>query len=649
MTTPRSEQLEERAYRFLSRHRQVVAYAFYAAATAAAYGMAFLVRFELRIPPSHLQTLVLTVPLVIATRLLSHAVFRLAIGRWRYVGVSDVFRLLGSSLLGTLAFAVLLLGLRPTPAVPKSVILIEMVLTTYLIGGVWFGYRLIFQTVRQRAQASDSSVKRVLILGAGEAGSRLAHEMVTFPAGYIPLGFLDDDPLKWGTRVHGVEVIGATSDVAAIVRQFRPDELIAALPSVPPAGLRRLVALCDPTGVPFKVLPGIAEVLEGNIRLTHLREVRIEDLLGRDPVELSLPELAEDFRDRTVLITGAAGSIGSELTGQVARHGPRRLILLDQAESALYFLELELRKRYPEVDVEPIVGNILDRALVESVFSSQPIHRTFHAAAYKHVPLMETNVRQAVRNNVLGTEIVADMAGLHGCDRFVLISTDKAVRPINTMGATKSMAELIVVVAQHRHPRTSYMAVRFGNVLGSQGSVLPLFRRQLEEGDQLTVTHPEVTRFFMTIPEASQLVLQASLLPDARGRIAMLDMGEPIRILDLARNLIRLSGEYRDPDTRIRYVGLRPGEKLHEELVAPREEITPTSVTKVNLVARSHAEGIKDLTPWIDRWRLGLGDPEMRAQLEAAWEWCCRPAPVAPAAPMPLRDPQDEVPVALGS
>ena len=262
---------------------------------------------------------------------------------------------------------------------------------------------------------------------------------------------------------------------------------------------------------------------------------------------------------------------------------------------------------------------------------------------------IDSNVRQAVRNNVLGTKIVADTAGLHGCDRCVLISTDKAVRPINTMGATKRMAELIVVAAQRRHPRTSYMAVRFGNVLGSQGSVLPLFRRQMEEGDQLTVTHPEVTRFFMTIPEANQLVLQASLLPDARGRIAMLDMGEPIRILDLARNLIRLSGEYRDPDTRIRYVGLRPGEKLHEELVAPREEITPTSVTKVNLVARSHTEGMKDFTPWIDRWRLGLGDPEMRAQLEAAWEWCCRPAPVAPAAPMPLRDRQDEVPVALGS
>jgi FlaA1/EpsC-like NDP-sugar epimerase len=244
---------------------------------------------------------------------------------------------------------------------------------------------------------------------------------------------------------------------------------------------------------------------------------------------------------------------------------------------------------------------------------------------------MEANVRQAVRNNILGTMAIAEAAGRHGCDRFVLISTDKAVRPVNTMGATKSVAELIVLAAQRRYPRTSFMAVRFGNVLGSQGSVLPLFRRQMEEGDQLTVTHPEVTRFFMTIPEASQLVLQASILPEARGRIAMLDMGEPVRILDLARNLIRLSGEYRDPDTRIRYVGLRPGEKLHEELVAPREEMTPTAVPKVNMVVRSQSEGVKDLTPWIDRWRLGLGDPEARAQLDGVWEACGGSVPTATA------------------
>ena len=462
----------------------------------------------------------------------------------------------------------------------------------------------------------------MLIIGAGEAGTRLAHEMVTFATGYQPLGFVDDDPLKWYTRMHGIEVIGGTAQLAPLIASCAPDELIIALPSLDPPGLRRIVSLCEPTRVPFKVLPGIAEVLQGKVGVNQLREVRIEDLLGRDPVELSLPELADDFRDRVVLITGAAGSIGSELARQVARHGPGRLILLDQAESPLFLLELELRKSFPEVELRPVVGDILDGELLESLFSHERIHRTFHAAAYKHVPLMETNVREAVRNNVLGTHRVAKAAGRHRCERFVLISTDKAVRPVNVMGATKSVAELLVLTAQREYPATAYMAVRFGNVLGSQGSVIPVFRQQMAAGDQLTVTHPEVSRFFMTIAEATQLVLQASLLEEGKGQIAMLEMGEPIKILDLARKLIRLSGEYRDPDTRIRYIGLRPGEKLHEELVAARERVVPTGVPKVNLVLRPHAEGVKDLTPWIDRWRLAVGDQPSREALDRAWDWC---------------------------
>ena len=646
MNGPESDQFDRTVYRFLSRRRRLVAYGFYAAAGIVAYALAFLVRFELRLPQAHLQTFLFTAPVLVALRLVSHALFGLATSRWRYAGVSDLFRLLGSTLLGTLAFVVVLFAIQPTPSVPKSVVLIEMVLTTYLTGGLWFFYRLVFQFARQRAQSSEGPSKRVLILGAGEAGTRLVHEMVNFPAGYVPLGFVDDDSLQWGTRVHGVEVIGATVDIEAIVEKYQPDEIIAALPSLEPAGLRRIVALCEPTGLPLKVLPGIAEVLGGNVRINQLREVQIEDLLGRDPVELSLPELAEDFRERTVLITGAAGSIGSELTRQVARHGPKRLILLDQAESPLYFLELELLKKYPEVPVQPVVGDILDRELVDSIFANEVVDRTFHAAAYKHVPLMETNVRQAVRNNVIGTHVLVDAAGRHGCGRFVLISTDKAVHPANTMGATKSVAELIVLAAKRKYPRTSFMAVRFGNVLGSQGSVLPLFRRQMRDGDVLTVTHPEVTRFFMTIPEASQLVLQASILSEASGLIAMLDMGEPVRILDLARNLIVLSGEHRDPDTQIRYVGLRPGEKLHEELVAPREGLSPTAIPKVNLVARSQSEGVKDLTSWIDRWRLGLGDSGLRAELDATWAWC---ADALPPGAMPVQSATEPSPAVRGS
>ena len=548
MSPKASEKIDEVVYRFLSRRRNAVAYTLYAASTSAAFALAYLLRFELQWPPTHFETFLLTLPILVAVRLFSHAVFRLATGRWRYVGISDLFRLFGSSVLGSLLFLLAVSLLAPGPMVPRSVLLIELMLTMYLTGGVWFAYRLMFQTMRRWTQVSDGQAKKVVIIGAGEAGSRLAHEMVTFATGYNPVGFIDDDPLKWGTRIQGLVVLGGTDEVARIVERYQPDLLVTALPGADPAALRRIVALCEPTGLPLKVLPGIAEVFEGNVHANQLRDVRIEDLLGRDPVELSLPELAEGFRGRTVLITGAAGSIGSELARQVARHGPARLIILDQAESPLYFIDLELRRKFPEVDIRPIVGDVLDSTLIDSVFSEQPIHRTFHAAAYKHVPLMETNVREAVRNNILGTNEVAAAAGRHGCERFVLISTDKAVRPSSVMGATKSVAELLVMRSQEEFPKTDFRAVRFGNVLGSQGSVIPLFRSQMEAGDHLTLTHPDVTRFFMTIPEASQLVLQASLLPQASGRIAMLEMGEPIKILDLARNLIRLSGEYRDPD-----------------------------------------------------------------------------------------------------
>jgi FlaA1/EpsC-like NDP-sugar epimerase len=627
MISPFPGILDKSVYRWLSGRRKLVVYGLYGTTTAAAYAIAFLVRFELRWPTAYLGTILATLPLLITLRLLNHAFFGLATGRWRYVGVSDLLRLLGSAVAGTLMFWAALMLARLSPPVPLSVILIELLLSVHLTGGIWIGYRVLFEAMRRRTRTAAGDTKRVLIIGAGEAGTRLAHEMVTFATGYLPLGFVDDDPLKQYTRMHGVEVVGGTAQLASLVASYDPDELIIALPSLDPASLRGMVSLCEPTKVPFKVLPGIAEVLEGKVGVDQLREVCIEDLLGRDPIDLSLPALADDFKDCAVLITGAAGSIGSELARQIARHGPARMILLDQAESPLFFLELELRKNFPDVQLRPVVGDILDGELIESLFSQEPIHRTFHAAAYKHVPLMESNVREAVQNNVLGTYRVAKAAGRHRCERFVLISTDKAVRPANVMGATKSVAELLVLTAQREYPETAYMAVRFGNVLGSQGSVIPVFRQQMEAGDQLTVTHPDVSRFFMTIAEATQLVLQASILKEGKGRIAMLEMGDPVKILDLARNLIGLSGEYRDPDDRIRFIGLRPGEKLHEELVDPRELTVPSRVPKVNLVLRPQAEGVKDLAPWIDSWRLAVGDQALREALDEVWDWCSGEVP----------------------
>ena len=380
------------------------------------------------------------------------------------------------------------------------------------------------------------------MIGAGEAGQMLVHEMLRYPTGYQPVAFVDDDPFKWGTMTHGVEVIGSTEDLSTIAEALDPDEIVIGIPSATPEQLRAVVERCEATNVSFKILPGIREVLAGEAHIAQLRDVRLEDLLGRQPVQLELPELAQDMSGLTVLITGAAGSIGSELVRQIALHRPDRMILADQAETPLYFVDLELRDRHAGLEIIPLIVDVSDRETIRSVFEAHRPHRVFHAAAYKHVPLMESHPRQAVRDNPLGTWQVAEAAGMYGCQSFVLVSTDKAVQPVNVMGATKRMSELVVLYLARKYRGTRYGAVRFGNVLGSSGSVIPLFRWQMENGRPLTVTHEDVTRYFMTIPEAVQLILQASLLPDLAGIVAMLEMGSPVLILDLAKSLLRLSG-----------------------------------------------------------------------------------------------------------
>jgi FlaA1/EpsC-like NDP-sugar epimerase len=415
------------------------------------------------------------------------------------------------------------------------------------------------------------------------------------------VGFVDDEPMKWGDRIQGMEIIGASVDLPKIAEAVCADELILAVPSAEPEALRRLVTICESTDLPFKVLPGIREVLDGKVALNQLRELRIEDLLGREPIELELPELARDLNGRCVLITGAAGSIGAELVRQVALNGPERLVIFDQAETPLFFLEMELRREHSGLDVVPIVGDVADVMAVRRVFTEYRPDRVFHAAAYKHVTLMEVNPQQAILNNVIGTHIVAREAGAHRCEKFVLLSTDKAVRPISVMGATKRLAELVVLGLADVYPATAFGAVRFGNVLGSAGSVIPIFQQQIERNEALTVTHPDVTRYFMTIPEAVQLILQASLLGELRGHIAMLEMGEPVRILDLARNMLRLAGRLSTNGDSFVFTGLRPGEKLHEELAAPTEESTLTAVPKVRIIRSGNERSFPVLTV-ADRW-----------------------------------------------
>jgi FlaA1/EpsC-like NDP-sugar epimerase len=559
------------------------------------------------------------------------------LGRWRFVGPSDLIRLVLAVTCGTALFFALSWTAPFLPRVPRSVLLLEWLLTGYLTACVWLAYRLAFERLRRVGR--HGRVKRVLLVGAGEAGQMLVHEMLRSPIGYRPLAFVDDDPFKRGTTAHGLEVVGSTHELPAVVASLEPDEIVIAIPSATPEQLRGVVERCELTQVSFKILPGIHDVLMGDASMDHLREIRLEDLLGRTPVQLQLPELALELAGCTVLITGAAGSIGAELSRQVALHSPRRLILADVAETPLYFTDLELRGRHPGVEIVPLILDVVDRQAVRRAFEEFRPHRVFHAAAYKHVPLMETNTRQAVRTNMFGTWQVAEAAGVYGAESFVLVSTDKAVLPANVMGATKRVAELVVLHITKKFPKTHYGAVRFGNVLGSNGSVLPLFRWQIENNRALTVTHPEVTRYFMTIPEAVQLILQASFLPNLKGRVAMLEMGSPVRIFDLAKALLRLSGRPCRVGETVIFTGLRPGEKLHEELVGPGERVMDSSIPKVKLLGSADG-GVESVGTRSLLAALG----ENNLELALHWFPVCFPF-LAPPEP----DLQDQIEATQGS
>ncbi len=584
MIESRVTRLFGRAYPHLAKRRKWVALGVYSVVTAFSFIAAYLLRFAGEIPAAYAETLILALALLVPIRVGCHLAFGVTTGRWRYASLTDLGRLMVSVTAGSLLFVGLTWGVAQFgPRVPVGVILIEWILTAYLIAGQWAVYRTAYEWIRHSSPGAD--LRRVLIVGAGEAGDQLLRELQRAGRGvYDPVGFIDDDPLKSGTSMQGVRVLGRVDELGDVVAATDADEIIVAMPSVGPRAMRRIVSACQKTGVPYRVLPGIAAVLSGSVSLDQLRQVRIEDLLGREPIELQLPSLAADVGGRVVLVTGAAGSIGGELCRQIALHGPACLILLDQAESPLYFTQRELAADHPDLRLVTIIGDVRDTTAVARVFDRFGPDRVFHAAAYKHVPLMEENVRAAIENNVMGTHTVIRASERAGVEKLVLISTDKAVRPSSVMGASKRAAELLLLRAAHRCPGTAWYAVRFGNVLGSAGSVIPLFKKQLATGKPITVTHEEVTRYFMTIPEAVQLVLQASLLDEARGRIAMLDMGQPVKIMDLARDLIRLAGRVEGVDAEIEIVGLRPGEKLHEELTAPQERAVPTAVDKIHVL-----------------------------------------------------------------
>jgi FlaA1/EpsC-like NDP-sugar epimerase len=422
--------------------------------------------------------------------------------------------------------------------------------------------------------------KRLLIIGAGDSGEKMLREIRDNPRlDYEVVGFLDDDPEKKGMSIHGVPVLGSVMRMHDMAYRDEMDEMLIATPSASAKQMRRIIEACEGTGLKARTTPGIGELIDGKISFKTIREVSFEDLLGRDPIDLDLKSIGNYLKDRVILVTGAGGSIGSELCRQISTFTPKNLVLLDKTENSLFHLEIEFQQRYPKVTITPVLGDVQNKNFLEKLFKVNKPQVIFHAAAFKHVPIVELNPWEAVFNNILGTKNIVEISHQFGVERFIMISTDKAVRPANVMGATKRIAEMIASCYSLSN-RTRFVSVRFGNVIGSEGSVVHLFKKQIERYGPVTVTDPEITRYFMTIPESCKLILQAGALGQG-GEIFILDMGTPIKIVDMARDLIRRSGFKPDVDIEIKFTGLRPGEKLHEELITEGEGIVRTPYKKI--------------------------------------------------------------------
>lgn len=546
---------------------------------------AYLLRFNLdAIPEPYLSVALAMLPVVVLTQAAVFWYFGLYRGVWRFASVPDLIRILKAVIGGIALSAVFIFFLTRMHAVPRSVFPLYGLLLTVLLGGP----RLVYRWFKDHHLYGPLN-RRVLIVGAGRAGELLVRDLLrNRDVGYTPIGFVDDDPAKRGRDIHGVRVLGACDSLPQLVARDEADLVMIALPSATSKQMRRIVSLCEKTSVPLRTLPRIGDLVSGQATLRELREVSIEDLLGREPVSLDWPSITRGIAGKVVLVSGGGGSIGSELCRQVARLCPSALIVLDRSEFNLYAIEMELVRGFPSLLVRALLADVCDATRVERIVEEYRPEVIFHAAAYKHVPMLESQPREAVRNNVLGTRVLAEAAGRHHCGSFVLISTDKAVNPANVMGASKRVAEILSQHMGEKYPGTRFITVRFGNVLDSAGSVVPLFRSQIAAGGPITVTHPDVKRYFMTIPESCQLILQAAAIGEG-GEIYVLDMGEPIKITYLAEQMIRLAGKTPGEDIEIVYTGLRPGEKLFEELFHDGERLISTSKQKI-LLARTRAQ-----------------------------------------------------------
>ena len=564
---------------------------------------AFALRFDGEIPTKYWLLLGQGLPIILSVFALGMFAFGIHQGLWRYVGLHDLGRILWASIAITAVSFVVLHWIFGWIAYPRSVIIM-----TGLLGGLYLaGIRLGVRWLREWLQVLSPSARRVLIVGAGHAGELLVRDMLSDRSyHYRPVGLIDDDPVKRRIRIHGVPVVGRIDDISTLANRLVAHEILIAMPSASNVLKQRILAAAAGCKLPIKVLPSVKQLLADPVAMQQLRPMSLEDLLQREPVQTDKQELHVLLEGKRVLVTGAGGSIGSELCRQIARYKPASLILFERYENGLHELDLEVREKFPLVKVTPVVGDVTVPDRVSEVLSSTRPELLFHAAAHKHVPLMEVNPKEAVRNNVLGTKTVAEAAVAAGVERFVLISTDKAVNPTSVMGATKRVAEELIQ-SLNRHGQTKFTVVRFGNVLGSNGSVVPRFAEQIRQGGPVTVTHPDIKRFFMTIPEAVQLVLQASVLGHGED-VFVLDMGEQIKVADLARNMIVLSGLVPDQDVHIVYTGLRPGEKLFEELFEDTERVEPTLHPKIQRAVRTGASSMVAVKQCLMRLELALSD-----------------------------------------
>ena len=561
----------------------------------ASWYAAHLVRFDFNIPEVHWISFKKVLPLLLVVKLVCFYSFDLYRGMWRYTSIGDLLNIIKAASISSLFIICWVLFRTGFIGYPRSVFIIDWSLTILVISGFRISVRLYFDVLREDKpwrvviqmlfkplikKHTDSN--RLVIIGAGDCGEKIyreIHDNVRLP--YEVVGFLDDDVSKAGMKIHGIPILGSIRDIEVWAKNLKADEALIAIPSATSQQMRQIVTHCEKSGLSFKTMPGMGELINGKVSVKAIREVAYRDLLGREMIRLDEEKIGAYLQGKSVLVTGAGGSIGSELCRQICRFRPQSIALYERAETPLYELELELKESFPEVEIVAQLADVRDRNQLEKAFEASVPQVVFHAAAYKHVPMLELQPWKAIKNNIQGARNVIDMSNKYKVERFVFVSTDKAVRPVNVMGATKRVVEML---AQSQNSfsitDTNYMIVRFGNVVGSDGSVVPLFKKQIEKGGPVTVTDPEMTRYFMTIPEACQLILQAGSMGEG-GEIFILDMGTPIKIDDMARDLIRLSGFEPDVDIDIEYIGLRPGEKLYEELITEGEGMVPTSHEKI--------------------------------------------------------------------